>query len=108
MSKQNVMAFDLRIRGDKELQSRVAALASNDADGLVKLGAEAGFNFSASELLEVIGVSPTSDKLSTKELDQEAGGPINVYLTPLSPIIFKFSSPPPGPTPGPTQTRHYR
>src|SRR5258707_3150217 len=101
MSKQNVLAFDLQIRGDKELQSRVAALESNDAEELVKLGAEAGFNFSASELLEVIGVSRTSDKLSTKELDQIAGGAINIYLTPLSPIILKFPPPPAGPIPVP-------
>ena len=93
MSKQNVLAFDLRIRGDKDLQSRVKALPANDAEGLVKLGAEAGLNFSISELLEVIGVSHNSDELSDDQLDQVAGGALNAYLPPQSPIMFHFTPP---------------
>ena len=97
MSKQNVLAFDLRIRGDKDLQSRVKALPANDAEGLVKLGAEAGFNFSTSELLEVIGNSRNSDELSNAELDKVAGG-FNPQPDPPafqlgSPIMLHFTLP---------------
>src|SRR2546430_2562050 len=97
MSKQNVLAFDLRIRGDKDLQSRVKALPANDAEGLVKLGAEAGFNFSANELLEVIGNSRKSEELSNAELDKVAGG-FNPQPDPPafqlgSPIMFHFMPP---------------
>ena len=91
MSKTNVLAFDLRIRGDKDLQSRVKALPANDADGLVKLGAEVGFRFSSSELLEVIGLSNSSDELSNEELDQVAGGAIDGYFPPQSPIMAMFT-----------------
>ncbi len=97
MSKQNVLAFDLRIRGDKDLQSRVKALPANDAEGLVELGAEAGFNFSTSELLEVIGNSRKSEELSDNELEQVAGG-FNPQPDPPafqlgSPIMFHFTPP---------------
>ena len=93
MSKQNVLAFDLRIRGDKDLQSRVKALPANDADGLVRLGAEAGFKFSSSELLEVIGVSGSSGELSNEDLEQVAGGTISWAIPPKSPILLNFTSP---------------
>src|SRR5260221_11997741 len=94
MSKQNVLAFDLRIWGDKELQSRVKALPANDADGLVKLGAEAGFKFSTSELLEVIGMSRHSDELSENQLEQVAGGALKAFQPPQSHILFNFVPPP--------------
>src|SRR5260221_6862775 len=90
MSKQNVLAFDLRIRGDKDLQSRVKALPANDANGLVKLGAEAGFKFSTSELLEVIGAAQNSDELSGDQLDQVAGGVHNPYHPPLTSVVLTF------------------
>ena len=99
MSKQNVLAFDLRICGDKELQSRVKALPANDADGLVRLGAETGFKFSTSELLEVIGAAHNSDELSEDQLEQVAGGALNAYQPPLSPIMFNFMTPPDGTAP---------
>src|SRR5258708_30045325 len=91
MSKQNVVVIDLRIRGDKDFLSRVKALSANDADGLVKLGAEAGFKFSTSELLEVIGMSRHSDELSENQLEQVAGGALNAFQPPQSPILVHFS-----------------
>ena len=91
MSKLNVLAFDLRIRGDKNLQSRVKTLPANDADGLVRLGAEVGFTFSSSELLEVIGATRPSEELSENELEQVAGGAINTYLPSESLITLAFS-----------------
>src|ERR1700690_2501555 len=97
MSKQNVLAFDLRVRGDKNLQSRVKALPANDADGLVRLGAESGFSFSASELLEVIGGLGHSGELTKNELEEVAGGALNAYLPPQSPLLSKFG--PSGPVP---------
>ncbi len=100
MSKQNVLAFDLRIRGDKDLQSRVKALPVNDAEGLVKLGAEAGFKFSTSELLEVIGVARKSDELSSDDLDKVAGGfnaqPDPPASQPGAFIWFRLGNPPVG------------
>ena len=95
MSKQNVLAFDKHIRGNKDLQSRVKSLPANDADGLVKLGAESGYSFSSGELLEVIGLSHNSDELSSEELDQVAGGALNSYFPPQSPIMSKFAPPSP-------------
>ena len=77
MSKQNVLDFDRRIRGDKDLQSRVKALPAKDAEGLVKLGAESGFNFSVSELLAVIGPSHSAEELS--DADRVAQRPHHLH-----------------------------
>src|SRR5260221_14234737 len=99
MSKQNVLDFDLRIRGDKDLQSRVKALPSKDAEGLVKLGAECGFNFSVSELLAVIGPSHNAEELSDADLEHVAGSALNAYayLPPESFISVKWQ---------PTEEKH--
>ncbi len=74
MSKEALIAFDNRLRTDQALQNKVRALKKNDADGLVRIGAEAGFSFTTNELLEMISAARQDAELSNEQLDQVAGG----------------------------------
>jgi len=57
MSKEAIVAFDKHVSTDKVLQNKVKALPKNDANGLVRIGAEAGFAFTTDELIEMVNAA---------------------------------------------------
>jgi predicted ribosomally synthesized peptide with nif11-like leader len=75
MSKQNLLDFGDRVMEDKALHNRIRTLTPNDADGLIAIAEDAGFSFTANELMEVMAsVQNASRELTDAELDGVAGG----------------------------------
>ena len=65
MGKENLGQFVQKVTDDEQLQARVGE--EMDADSLIALGAEHGFEFTAEDLAQ-------NAELSDEELDSVAGG----------------------------------
>ncbi|QNI55216.1 nif11-like leader peptide domain protein [Synechococcus sp. BIOS-E4-1] len=68
MSEEQLKAFLEKVKGDTSLQLKLKA--ASDADGVVAIAKDAGFEFSADNLKRVFGPLEISDK----ELEIAAGG----------------------------------
>ncbi len=75
MSQVNALAFINKVYADPGLQAKVRPLAKNDTDGLLKIAADAGFNFTVDDFLaaQIQAHTPNSD-LADNDLEQIAGG----------------------------------
>jgi len=92
VSKEALIAFDNRLHADKALQNQIRALKRVDTDGLVRIGAEAGFIFTATELIEMIYAAQEAAELSNEQLERVSGG-AQVDFKPISlPAIQSFLS----------------
>ncbi len=74
MSQEAIVAFDRHLSTNKALQNKVRALQKNDADGLVRIGAEAGYVFSVKELVDMVKAARQANELSDDQLDRVVGG----------------------------------
>src|SRR5260221_137541 len=75
MSQENALTFIRKVYQDPGLQAKVRPLAKNDADGLLKIAADAGFNFTVDDFLAAqIQAHTPSDELADNDLEQIAGG----------------------------------
>ena len=66
MSEEQLKAFLEKVKSDSSLQEKLKA--ASDADAVVAIAKEAGFNFTADDLTKV------QSKLSDQELESVAGG----------------------------------
>ena len=75
MSAENVKAFFGKVEGDKDLQEKLAAAKGQEEEAalaeVVKIAADAGFEFTSAELAEAL---EAEGELSEDELKQVAGG----------------------------------
>ena len=69
MSKENLDQFVQKVTDSEELQARIGE--EMDADSLIALGAEHGFEFTAEDLAADV-------ELSDEELDGVAGGAVSI------------------------------
>src|SRR5258708_14878473 len=84
MSKQNLLDFCDCVMDDKALHNRVRTLQPNDAEGLIEIATDAGYSFTADELMEVMDdVKNQSRELSDAELDGVAGGVQGNFSPPM-------------------------
>src|SRR5258708_22788596 len=75
MSQENALTFVRKVYQDPGLQAKVRPLAKNDTDGLLKIAADAGFDFTIDDFLaaQVSANEPSAD-LDDDDLEQIAGG----------------------------------
>ena len=76
MSQENVLRFIRKVSEDPGLLAKLSPLAEDDMTGLLKVAAEAGFDFSAEDYMVAMqaqSIVPASD-LSDNDLDVIAGG----------------------------------
>src|SRR5258707_15696769 len=76
MSHENVLTFIQTVHQDPGLQAKLRPLAEDDMTGLLKVAAEAGFDFNAEDYrvaMQANSIAPASD-LSDYDLDVIAGG----------------------------------
>ncbi len=76
MSQEMVLAFVTKVRQDPALLAKLRPLAADDMTGLLRVAAEAGFDFSAEDYMvamEAQSIAPAND-LSDNDLDVMAGG----------------------------------
>ncbi len=75
MSQENALTFIHKVYQDPALQAKVRPLAKNDADGLLKIAADAGYDFTIDDFLAVQVAANTPDReLEDEDLDVIAGG----------------------------------
>lgn len=70
MSEEQLQAFLEKVKGDTSLQEKLKA--ASDADAVVAIAKEAGFNISADELTKA-----QSSELVESELETVAGGGVH-------------------------------
>src|SRR5258708_3334853 len=78
MSQANALTFIHSVQQDSALQAKLRPLAADDMTGLLKVAAEAGFDFNAEDYrvaMQANSIAPESD-LSDNDLDVIAGGGI--------------------------------
>ena len=90
MSQEMAMAFISRVSEDSSLQSKLASITGN-VEGLRKVAADAGFNFTTQEW-RAAAVRAFSDELGDDELEQIAGG-LNSSQSWLSGFLPTFNAP---------------
>src|SRR5258707_2714326 len=76
MSQEMVLAFATKVNQDPALQAKLRPLAEDDMTGLLKVAAEAGFDFNAEDymaFMQAQSIAPASD-LNDNDLDVIAGG----------------------------------
>ncbi|HLY25254.1 MAG TPA: Nif11-like leader peptide family RiPP precursor [Aggregatilineales bacterium] len=81
MSKQAILAFGDKVMVDKTLHDKVKRVTPNDSHELIRIASEAGFDFNADELMDVIRAEKAGE-LSDAELSQVAGG-VQGNFTPI-------------------------
>src|SRR5258708_27200642 len=92
MSKQNLLNFGDRVMEDKGLHNKVRTLTPNDAEGLIQIATEAGYSFTADELMEVMDqVKNQSRDLTDAELDGVAGGAQVDFRPPMQFLASYFA-----------------
>src|SRR5260370_1321170 len=78
MSQENALTFIHTVQQNSGLQAKLRSLAVDDMTGLLKVAAEAGFDFNAEDYvvaMQAQSIAPASD-LSDNDLDVIAGGGI--------------------------------
>src|SRR5260221_8778446 len=78
MSQENVLNFVRKVSEDPGLLAKLRPLTEDDMTGLLKVAAEAGFDFNAEDYrvaMQANSIAPESD-LSDNDLDVIAGGVI--------------------------------
>jgi predicted ribosomally synthesized peptide with nif11-like leader len=99
MSKQALVAFGDRVMEDKALHNRVRTLKPNDAEGLIAIAEDAGFSFTADELMEVVNdvkKQMESGELTENELETVAGGAqVDYFTKPMTFLASYFVMTPP-------------
>jgi len=82
VSQEQVLAFTEHIKSTPALRDELTALG-NDVEGVVALGAQEGFTFSAADVGAVLQskTAGTDQPLSDQELEQVAGGTLVVLPT---------------------------
>src|SRR5258708_36654227 len=78
MSQENALNFVRKVREDPGLLAKLRPLTEDDMTGLLKVAAEAGFDFNAEDYrvaMQANSIEPGSD-LSDNDLDVIAGGGI--------------------------------
>src|SRR5258708_9933401 len=78
MSQENALNFVRKVREDPGLLAKLRPLTEDDMTGLLKVAAEAGFDFNAEDYrvaMQANSIAPASD-LSDYDLDVIAGGGI--------------------------------
>ncbi len=92
MSQEMVLAFATKVNQDPALQAKLRPLAEDDMTGLLKVAAEAGFDFNAEDymaFMQARSTAPASDSdLNDNDLDLIAGGGINLNTVRCSETIF--------------------
>jgi len=75
MSQEIALNFIHMVYQDPGLQAKVRPLANDDVDGLLKIAANAGFDFTVDDFLaaQVLADTP-SDDIADDDLDVIAGG----------------------------------
>src|SRR5258708_5656114 len=76
MSQENVLSFIHKVSEDPGLLAKLRPLTEDDMTGLLKVAAEAGFDFNAEDYvvaMQAQSIAPASD-LSDNDLDVIAGG----------------------------------
>ena len=75
MSQENALTFIRKVYQDPGLQAKVRPLAKNDTDGLLKIAADAGFDFTIDDFLAAqVSANEPSAELGDDDLEQIAGG----------------------------------
>src|SRR5260221_14297846 len=92
MSQEMVLAFITTVKQDSGLLAKLRPLAADDMTGLLRVAAEAGFDFSAEDYMvamEAQSIAPAND-LNDNDLDVIAigGGGINLNRVRCSKTIF--------------------
>ena len=80
MSKENLEQFMNQVAESEELKARIGD--EIDAESLIALGVECGFEFTAEDLT-------TGAELSDGELDGIAGGLIDGHTLPVKKLMFR-------------------
>ena len=78
MSQEMVLAFATKVNQDPALQAKLRPLAEDDMTGLLRVAAEAGFDFSAEDYMvatQAQSIAPEVE-LADEDLDRIAGGAI--------------------------------
>jgi predicted ribosomally synthesized peptide with nif11-like leader len=94
MSKQAVLSFILEVNKDPSLYEKVNTLPSSRVEALLEVARDAGFEFSADEFVTtVLEQSRTSGELKEDELEQVAGGAVDMFnqLSSASPQLLNFT-----------------
>src|SRR5258708_5625398 len=90
MSQEIVLAFVTKVNQDPALLAKLRPLAEDDMTGLLRVAAEAGFDFNAEDymaFMQAQSIAPASD-LSDNDLDVIAGGGINLNTLRCSETLF--------------------
>src|SRR5258708_9172454 len=73
MSQENALTFVRKVYQDPGLQAKVRPLAKNDTDGLLKIAADAGFDFTIDDFLAAqVSANEPSAELGDDDLEQIA------------------------------------
>src|SRR5258708_13319160 len=89
MSQENALTFVRKVYQDPGLQAKVRPLAKNDTDGLLKIAADAGFDFTIDDFLAAqVSANEPSAELGDDDLEQIAGGKGS---TGIRTILFKIA-----------------
>lgn len=74
MSVESLKAFAKKVVEDEELKKKAKAVGMENADGLVALAKENGFDVSKQDFEEVSKEAQSSGELNEDDLEQVAGG----------------------------------